>query len=130
MPTTPPQVGRESKTPSPRGSAGLNAGQVISIVIAVLLAIGWLSAQSHSDDSPVAPLTRAPLIGDYVCADTRSDLQGNVDDAIDDAVNGVDDLIAESPELAAYAAGAKAQLRASEPEVRANLGDALAANGC
>ena len=116
-------------------SMGLVRNALVVAVLSVLGSTGSGCGDPVPDDGYTPPagvggITQTPVVGDIVCDQTRRDLQGSVDDAISDTQREVDRMIAENPELAPYAADAKRTLADSEPQVRANLDDALAANGC
>ena len=107
--------------------------RICALVGASLLAVGCsdpVEGDGYVPPAEVRAITGTPGIGDLVCDETRADLQGNVDGVIADAQAEVDRMIADNPALAAYADDTKRMLAEMEPDVRANLDDALAANGC
>ena len=142
------------------GRRGLRAGAVVAGAFAVLTAWGVVAMAVNADTASDAPSgisgtsgsygsdtsdssdsygsyssgssSRLPLgaIGEASCRAAVSDAKSYVPDAIADAQRGVDDLIAENPELAAYASEAKRMLAQSAPEVYRSLDDAGDQLGC
>jgi hypothetical protein len=100
------------------------------------------TSSSYSPDSPSSyspdnsgssgSSTGLPLgpIGEASCRSAVSEAKSYVPGAIRDAQNSVDDLIAENPELAAYASDAKRMLAESAPQVNQSLDDAGRQLGC
>ena len=87
------------------------------------------SSSGSSSSGSSSPLPLGP-IGAASCRSAVADAKSYVPDAIRDAQSGVDDLIAENPELAAYAAEAKRMLAESAPDVYQSLDDAGDQLGC
>jgi hypothetical protein len=90
------------------------------------------SSESPYSSSSSGSSSQLPLgpIGEASCRAAVSDAKSYVPDAIRDAQSGVDDLIAEHPELAAYAADARRMLAQSAPDVYRSLDDAGDQLGC
>ena len=82
------------------------------------------SYPSGSSSLPLGP------VGEASCRAAVAGAKSYVPDAIRDAQSGVDDLIAEHPELAAYASDAKRMLAESAPDVYRSLDDAGDQLGC
>lgn len=123
----------------PMGS-GTSALKVILAVVGVLAVWGVVAMQDNASSAGPVPAVGTyssddgglPLgpIGSAACRDAVSEAQSNIPAAVAEAQSSVDDLIAQHPELGAYAAETKRAIADAAPEVRQSLSDAGHELGC
>lgn len=116
--------------PAETGAAeagGSGAARVVLVLLAVAAAWGVWAMQVNASGDNSVPL--GP-VGTYSCQQAVRDAQANVPAAVAEAQAGVDDLVADNPELAPYAADAKAALADAAPAARQGLAEAGRDLGC